>query len=270
VIYTQGIRREEIETMLRAHVIRLTGLPANNVFFSEYAVDTAACPRPCVSMTLEPTGVQQREAAIFNVDSLELWRIVVTASADGPYSVSIDGVVYTHNAVGQTSTQIRNSLLSAINAGAHPDFVATTAASISIDIRSQVPGLHLLVEAITTNVDALMLQGNGLEITMGFVSLPLLIDCVGAYSNPPTVRSTGVDISERLMYALINQRETEDMREAGHCIVNVSSADQRNIVDGEAETIGQIRATLNTTSYNIATVGIATQAPFAFTPTLTP
>ena len=130
MIYTQGIRREEIETMLRAHVVRLTGLPENNVFFSEYAVDTAACPRPCVSMSLEPTGVQQREAAIFNVDSLELWRIVVTASADGPHSVSIDGVVYTHNAVGQTSTQIRDSLLAAINAGAHPDFVATTAASI--------------------------------------------------------------------------------------------------------------------------------------------
>ena len=78
------------------------------------------------SQALAPNqvAVGRREAAVAQVDTL-----VVTAAADGVYTVTINGVDYSFTASSSTVTLIRDGLISAINGGTEP----VTAAAVSTD-----------------------------------------------------------------------------------------------------------------------------------------
>ena len=249
----RGINRPEIESLLRSEVIRLTGFPPDNVFFSEHAADTTACPRPCVSMTLMPYETMQRTGDVYRFPSLEFWRAAIESSADGTYSLTIDGATYSHNAVGQTPAQIRYSLLAVVNGGAHPNFTAVSAGTASIDIESQSPGRRLAVSA-SVGLGVAYLRSDVVKVVKRSVELRLEIECVGVYGNPPDVAFTGVDIAERLMHALLDEEETAAMRRAGHPITTARTTDARRVVDGQEETVGVIDAILGTVSTHISTL----------------
>lgn len=252
----RGIERPEIEALMREAVIRLTGFPSDRVFFSEHAVDTAACPRPCVSMTLMPYDVLQRPGQEFRLGGLEHWRLIVDDDADADYTVEIDGVTYSHTAAGQTATEIRDSLLTAINLGSHPTFDATGPATISIDVKSLEMSRRLVVLA-TPNMIVQQLRGNILKLVVADVSLRLRIECVGLFGSPMTADLTGVDIAERLANALRDIDDTAALRDANHHITVNRTTDERRVTSNQEETIGVIDCTLATTSTHITTIGDA-------------
>lgn len=248
----RGINRPDIEVLLNEAVVRLTGLPEANVFFGEYATDTTAPIRPCVSMTLMPFETEQKHGTVFYVPSLELWRFQVNDDADGDYSVVIDDVTYTYSASGDTMTQIRDGLLAIIVAGLDPDYTAVAAATRTIDVQSTVPGKILACSAVP-GIYADRLQADVLKCVSRAVELRLEIQCVGEYDNPIDVALTGVDIAERLQYALLDVDETRELRAAGHHITRVRTTDARQVIDGQEETIGIIDAILGTTSLHVGT-----------------
>lgn len=263
----RGINRPDIEATLREAVIRLTGFAPDSVFFSEHAVDTAACPRPCVSMTILPYETQRRSGTQSRQPGLELTRLVISSSADGTYAIDIDGVTYSHAAVGETATQIRDALLGVINAGAHPNFTATGLATATIDLASQVPGYRLRVENASAGVTTFALRGNIVKIVSSQALLRVELSCVGSFANPLGVEMTGVDIAERLGLALLDNDDTTAMRDAEHNVVTVRVTDQRRVVDGQEETIGVVDAILATDSLHITTISDARSAPMTFAET---
>lgn len=68
--------------------------------------------------------VGRRTTAVAQVDT-----VTVSVNTDGDYASTINGVDFLHSAVGETKTQIRDALVTAINAGAEP----VTAAPVSTD-----------------------------------------------------------------------------------------------------------------------------------------
>jgi hypothetical protein len=261
----RGINRPDIETLLNEAVVRLTGLPEDRVFFSEYADDTVAPLRPCVTMTLMPYETEQKQGTVFYTPSLELWRLEITSSVDGDYAVTVDGVEYVYAAVDEDMSDIRDGLAAAIAAGADADYTSVAAATRSIDITSDVPGKRLVVIG-GPGVSASLLRSDVLKTVSRAVELRLEIQCVGEYASPSDVSLTGADIAERLKYALLDPDETAAMRAAGHHITRARATDARRIIDGQAETIGIIDAVLGTTSLHVGTtVGSGRAASVTFT-----
>lgn len=260
----RGINRPEIETLLCAAVMRLTGFTSDRVFFSEYAVDTAGCPRPCVSMRLMPYETEQIHGTVSRLPSLEYWRLVVTSSADGPKTATIDGVVYPFTALGNSAPEIRDGLLASINLGAHPHFTAISAGTASIDVESQDLG-RMLAISVSAGLTAARLRADMLKTVSRATELRLEIECVGTRASPPDVALTGVDIAERLQYALLDVDETYELRDAEHHITRVRTTDERRVESGREETIGKIDAVLGTSSLHVGTrVGSARSAAVTF------
>jgi hypothetical protein len=261
----RGLDRPTIETTLREAVIRITGFDPNHVFFSEHAVDTAACPRPCVSMSVMPYETLQKNGTISWIPSLELWYLQVTSAADGTYSATIDGATFSFPAVAQTITQIRNGLLAAIVLGADADYTATAGGAATIVVESNVAGRRLIVST-GTGVSPSLLRGDSLKLVSRATEPRLRIECVGSYANPMTVDLTGVDIAERLALALLDVDETAEMRNANQHITIARVTDERQMVDGKEETIGVIDAILGTSSLHVSTrVGSGRSATATFT-----
>lgn len=248
----RGIDRPTIETTLRDAVIRLTGFDPDHVFFSEHAVDTAACPRPCVSMSVMPYETLQKNGTIEWLPSLELWYLEITSAADGTYSATIDGSTFSFPAVAQTITQIRDGLLAAIILGADADYSATAGGAATIVVESNVAGRRLIVSG-STGVTPSLLRGDALKLVSRATELRLRIECVGVYDNPMTADLTGVDIAERLGVALLDVDETLEMRDANQHITLARMTDERRMVNDQEETIGVIDAILGTSSLHVGT-----------------
>jgi hypothetical protein len=90
-------------------------------------------------------AVGRREAAVAQVDTL-----VVTAAADGVYTVTINGIDFAFTATSSTVTAIRDALLAAINLGSEP----VTAASVStntLTLTADVAGVPFLVSIVSVS-----------------------------------------------------------------------------------------------------------------------
>jgi hypothetical protein len=209
----RGINRPQIEALLREAVIRLTGFPSDNVFFSEHAVDTAACSRPCVSMTLMPYETQQKNGTTEWLPSLELWYLEITSDVDGTYSATIDGTTFSFVALANTIAEIRDGLLAEIVGGADPDYIATSGGVATIIIDSETPGRMLIVSG-SAGVSASLMRSNALKLSSRPTELRLRIECVGFFESPATTEMTGVDIAERLQVSLLDVDETLELRDA--------------------------------------------------------
>lgn len=78
-------------------------------------------------------------------------RFVIGGTADGNYTITINGTDHTHAAAGQTATQIRDALIVLINAGAQSSRVtATTNSTDGIDVTADVAGETFTDSTATT------------------------------------------------------------------------------------------------------------------------
>jgi hypothetical protein len=106
-------------------------------------------PRPKV------VGVGRRVAAVAQV-----YQYDITASpTDGDYTITINGEAHTFNAVSQTATQVRDELITAINAGGQAALV--TAAIVdadSLSVTSDVAGLSFSTAVASPDGDLTQAQ----------------------------------------------------------------------------------------------------------------
>lgn len=249
----RGIDRPHLEQLLLATVARLVGLPADKVFLASYAPDTAAPPKPFVSVRILPAGSSQIPGTQAYVDSLELWRLEVISDDDGEYAVTVDGVEWVYDASGDTATGIRDGLAEAFALSPHPSFTATAKAAITIDVESASAGKRLVVESSSPGLRITQLRGNLLKTDMVDTALTVQLRCFAAYSSSPTALNEGVDMAERLARALLDVDETWELRDSGFQIRRANVTDIGGIVDGETELVGALDLTVGTIAMHINT-----------------
>jgi hypothetical protein len=155
-------------------------------------------------------------------------------------------------AVGQTIEQIRDGLLAAIVSGGDADYTASAGGDATVVVDSNVAGRRLVVSS-SAGVSASLIRGDALKVASRATELRLRIECVGSYGDPMTVDLTGVDIAERLALALIDVDETAEMRAENHHITVARVTDERQMVDGQEETIGVIDGIVGTSSLHVGT-----------------
>lgn len=253
-----AVDRPTIETHVREATARLLGLSVDKVFINDFASDTAAPERPYVSLQIAPSSIDAQQGTVQYEDGLEVWYFEIQSSANGDYTIEIDGDVYTHNAVGQTATQIRNSLVALISS---PDYIAVAAATVTIQVTSQVLRKRLFPVA-GAGIALIRVRGNIIKVTTRTTELMLQARCVGYYSDTPTATNSGVDMAERLLVSLLDPDETEAMRADGIAINRGVVTDISSITDGFTESIGALDAIITTNTAFVTTLSNVTEASF--------
>lgn len=253
-----AVDRPTIEMHVREATSRLLGLPVDKVFINDFASDTAAPVRPYVSLQIAPSASDTRQGTVQYESGLEMWYFEIQSSADGPYTITIDSDIYTHNAVSQTATQIRDALVALISS---PDYTAVAAATVTIEVSSEVLRKRLLPVA-GAGIALIRVRGNVVKVTTRTVELILQARCVGYYSDTPTATNSGVDMAERLLVSLLDPDETYAMRQDGIAINRGVVTDITAITDGFTESIGALDAIITTNYAFISTVSDVTETSF--------
>ena len=253
-----GVDRPTIETHVREATSRLLGLSMDKVFINDFASDTAAPVRPYVSIQIAPSSNDTRQGTVQFEDGLEVWYFEIQSSADAAYTIEIDGDIYTHNAVGETETQIRDALVALISS---PNYIAAAAATVTIEVTSQVLKARLLPVA-GAGIALIPVRGNVIKVTTRTVELMLQARCVGYYSSTPTATNSGKDMAERLLVSLLDPDETSAMRADGIAINRGVVTDITSITDGFTESIGALDAIITTNYAFISTLSNITETSF--------
>lgn len=113
----------EIDEMIDA------GFATSDQAYKAVAALLSQNPRP------PEVKVLKRAANVAQVNT-----VTVGGAADGTYSITINGVLFSFVAVGNTATQIRDGLVTAINAGAEPVTAAPVAADM-LTLTADVAGV---------------------------------------------------------------------------------------------------------------------------------
>lgn len=252
--------RPELETHLIDATRRILGLSADKVFIGDFASDTAAPERPFVSILIAPESSPSRAGTVNYQPGLEYWRCEVIDDADGDYWIEVDATTFTHAAVGQTKTQIRDALVALLGG---PNYLVTAAGAVSIDIESDVLLRRLLVDS-SVGITSEKLRGNVIKITTRSQALMVQARCVGSYSTTPSATNSGADMAERLLVGLYDADTTQAMRDDGFAINSGVVTDISTITDGFAELIGSLDAMCVTNSVYVETIDNATAASVRF------
>lgn len=142
-----------------------------------------------------------------------------------------------------------------------PDYIAVAAATVTIQVTSQVLRKRLFPVA-GAGIALIPVRGNIIKVTTRTTELMLQARCVGYYSDTPTATNSGVDMAERLLVSLLDPDETEAMRADGIAINRGVVTDISSITDGFTESIGALDAIITTNTAFVTTLSNVTEASF--------
>jgi hypothetical protein len=235
-----GIDRAGLEGCVLDFLKIHSGVPADNIFIADFSSNEPAPPRPMVSFVIRPPTAEVGPAEFRPEPSLEYWRAEVTDASDGTYTLTIDGIDYSHVASGETVTQIRDALVALAAGAPNASVTATGTLTASIDIESDTtPGLRLDVSASPGTVTVARLRGDAVTVSSKTAELVIEILCTGLYDpENPTAEQNGEAIASRLEAAFENIQNTQAMRRKKFIPRRWRRSNSNQILDGEAYAVG--------------------------------
>lgn len=256
----RGVDRVELEGLLRSLIIRVSGIPSDRVFFSDYASDvTAPAPNESfISMTIGPPTDSIATATRTVLPSLEYYRLTVTGGGPATLSLNVRGTTYTVSTANQASAAwLRSELFDLMREST--EFHATETGAASIDIESRMVGVALQA-AVTSGPAAIVLyRGDAMSLSYRDVNLQLQLRCWGSYAD----RENGVVIAEQLACAMMHPEESAELREAGYAITFARCSDQRFVDGSEMRMIGEVDAEIRCVIAHAVPVSRARTATFS-------
>lgn len=258
-----GLNRAAIESEARALVMKVTGLPEEQVIWARDQGNTTAVHRPFVSMFIRTPENEVRAGMLQYGKIHEYWRTEVQGATDGDYTVTVSDVPHTISASGLTATQIRDALVAEL--ASSTTSTSSGPGAISVDTVANDHGDRLMttVSSPSGELSLVRLRGNIVEVTAQEVEPVLELFCWGLYDETtPSSEDYGEATSERLAMAFMSPFENAAFRRTAHAIRRVRFLEQDRQVAGEVETIGVVQITLGALACHVVDLGDTREIPF--------
>ena len=248
-----GVARDEImgfveDMLLAGFASKYPQITAEKLFWDDGAPDNPVPAKPYISCRLLAPASQTKARDFRTFLTHERWEIRVTDSADGAYSIEIQGVPYSLVASGLGITALRDALLAEL--AADTESTSTAVGADTIEIVANVEGERLFV---LTDPPASLVRTrtstDAFERQHQVVECQLQVGCWGKLDNlDPQPFQTGRAIAE-FVESLFNARQmTAAMRDRGHVPRRVSILDNTNVENQQAQSEAIVQVVLATDS----------------------
>lgn len=258
-----GINRAEIEFLVIELTMLATGLAANRVLIDDQKARTSQPARPWCSIFIgSPVGPKSTGADERIFPALEEWLVTVTDDADDTYTITVLGTPYDFVASGDTTTDIRDGLLTAI--GTPTGWTATAVGTAQIQIDSTVEGQRLFPATAPATMTLALVNGNletweleGLEIAVN-ISCKAFIDI----ENPLAVQN-GPSMADLVEMFFNSRAFTEKMRDCGHVPLTIRRLDAPGLLNQQQQSESIVQIVLATTGRLVWRGASIVEAPVA-------
>lgn len=253
VARVRGVDYDLIEGHV-ADLIRLNAsLPADHIFIPDTASNEPAPSRPFVSFLIVSPNADTPPLEFNSEPALEYWRLEITDSTDGAYTITIDSTDYSFIASGNTTTQIRDGLVTAMSIDPSSTSTATGTLTASIDIESTVVGKKLLISASPPSITVDILRENRFRIGWAHVELMCDIKCFGEINTlSPDPQMTGSALANKIKASFLSYDDTQAMRSA-RIVPRRARVQTQNVdLNNEAQTVGSLQVMLATNLLHVS------------------